>query len=64
MTSNRKSTFVASANAFTFVVLFRFDNTEEPCNKRQLKTFPRAEKNKKIKLSAPKTSQVSLASST
>ncbi|AAF79908.1 Contains similarity to kinesin from Xenopus laevis gb/AJ249840 and contains a kinesin motor PF/00225 domain [Arabidopsis thaliana] len=35
----------------------KFDNTEEPCNKRQLKTFPRAEKNKKIKLSAPKTSQ-------
>ncbi|KAG7646950.1 Kinesin motor domain [Arabidopsis thaliana x Arabidopsis arenosa] len=36
----------------------KFDNTEEPCNKRQLKTFPRAEKNKKIKLSAPKTSQI------
>ncbi|XP_019099103.1 PREDICTED: kinesin-like protein KIN-6 isoform X1 [Camelina sativa] len=36
----------------------KFDNTEEPCNKRQLKTFPRAEKNKKIKLSAPKNSQI------
>ncbi|KAL1199221.1 Kinesin-like protein KIN-6 [Cardamine amara subsp. amara] len=36
----------------------KFDNTEEPCNKRQLKTYPRAEKNKKIKLSAPKTSQI------
>ncbi|CAE5958010.1 unnamed protein product [Arabidopsis arenosa] len=36
----------------------KFDDTEEPCNKRQLKTFPRAEKNKKIKLSAPKTSQI------
>ncbi|KFK44129.1 hypothetical protein AALP_AA1G219400 [Arabis alpina] len=36
----------------------KFDNTEEPCNKRQLTTFPRVEKNKKIKLSAPKTSQI------
>ncbi|EOA39646.1 hypothetical protein CARUB_v10008283mg [Capsella rubella] len=36
----------------------KFDNTEEPCNKRQLKTFPRAEKNKKIKLSVPKNSQI------
>ncbi|XP_010477237.1 PREDICTED: kinesin-like protein KIN-6 [Camelina sativa] len=36
----------------------KFDNTEEPCNKRQLKTCPRAEKNKKIKLSAPKNSQI------
>ncbi|VVA91948.1 unnamed protein product [Arabis nemorensis] len=36
----------------------KFDNTEEPCNKRQLKTFLRVEKNKKIKLSAPKTSQI------
>ncbi|KAF8113723.1 hypothetical protein N665_0046s0069 [Sinapis alba] len=36
----------------------KFDNTEEVCNKRQLKTFPRVEKNKKMKLSAPKTSQV------
>ncbi|CAN6874114.1 unnamed protein product [Brassica oleracea] len=36
----------------------KFDNTEEVCNKRQLKTFPRVEKNKKMKLSAPKTSQI------
>ncbi|CAH2036756.1 unnamed protein product [Thlaspi arvense] len=36
----------------------KFDNTEEICNKRQLKTFPRVEKNKKVKLSAPKTSQI------
>ncbi|ESQ34793.1 hypothetical protein EUTSA_v10006798mg [Eutrema salsugineum] len=36
----------------------KFDNTEELCNKRQLKTFPRVEKNKKIKLSAPKTHQI------
>ncbi|KAL0699740.1 hypothetical protein Bca4012_055862 [Brassica carinata] len=35
----------------------KFDNIEEVCNKRQLKTFPRVEKNKKMKLSAPKTSQ-------
>ncbi|KAF2552563.1 hypothetical protein F2Q68_00035450 [Brassica cretica] len=42
----------------------KFDNTEEVCNKRQLKTFPRVEKNKKMKLSAPKTSQVILASFT
>ncbi|WZZ04471.1 kinesin-like protein KIN-6 [Brassica napus] len=36
----------------------KFDNIEEVCNKRQLKTFPRVEKNKKMKLSAPKTSQI------
>ncbi|CAH8391089.1 unnamed protein product [Eruca vesicaria subsp. sativa] len=36
----------------------KFDNIEEVCNKRQLKTVPRVEKNKKMKLSAPKTSQV------
>ncbi|CAA7031719.1 unnamed protein product [Microthlaspi erraticum] len=35
----------------------KFDNTEEVCNKRQLKTFPRVERNKKMKLGVPKTSQ-------
>lgn len=64
MNSKTKSTSLASADVFLFGVLFRFDNTEEVCNKRQLKTFPRVEKNKKMKLSAPKTSQVILGSST
>ncbi|XP_010536405.1 PREDICTED: kinesin-like protein KIN-6 isoform X5 [Tarenaya hassleriana] len=36
----------------------KFDNADEPCNKRQLQTFPRSGINKRIKLSAPKTSQV------
>lgn len=65
MNSKMKSTYLLQVLMFfRLVFLFRFDNIEEVCNKRQLKTFPRVEKNKKMKLSAPKTSQVILASST
>lgn len=64
MNSKMKSTYLVNADVFPFGVLFRFDNTEEVCNKRQLKTFPRVERNKKMKLNVPKTSQVNLASST